>query len=193
MAGASKSDSNCGSRRFLASHIAIRLRYLLGPVLCRSAEEQETFGRIIGFWFPQKPDLEGEPAEVNGKDDKEWQSLVNARRAFEDEAARRLRARRMREMRRQLRVFVPILVILFILSLGIQYALVKFAPQQMQAPDSVNLTVPKAPGQSGAVGRGITAEPSSSFGSKLPPVVEWLASVSRTLGPFTTLLLTRIT
>src|SRR5262249_6648423 len=159
-----------------------RLRYLLGPVLCRSAEEQEIFGRIIGFWFPQNTDLECEPADANRKNDKEWQSLVNERQAFEEEAARRLRDRRMREIRRQLRVFVPTLVILFILSLGIQYALFKIARQQMQAPASLSLTGSEAPRQSAAVNRGITPEHSLRFGSKLPPVVEWLASVSRTLG-----------
>jgi hypothetical protein len=170
-----------------------RLRYLLGPVLCRSAEEQEIFGKTIGHWFPQhSTPRDGEPVEINTKNDKEWQSLVEERRAFEEEATRRLRARRILELRRQLRVIAPMFVVFFVLSIGIQFVLFRFVPHQtLRTETSVSspLTIPQAPKPPPSLDPRTARESPSWFRSKLTSAVGRFTSVSQSLGPFTTLFL----
>ena len=160
-----------------------RLRYLLGPVLCRSAEEQEIFGRIMGHWFPGRLESQdGESTDANRTDDQEWRSLLSERRAFEAEAARRLRARRLRDLRQQLRVVIPMLIVFFVLSIGIQRILLEFAlPQPSGTEISVSPTA--------TVNTRIDQEGPSSFQNKRSAVVSWFASVANTLGPFTTVFL----
>jgi hypothetical protein len=185
-------------------HERHRLGNLLGPVLCRSAEEQRAFHRIFRYWFPEELSHNSvDPISDDNSPGDIWQQIAEEHCAFQEEARRRLRQAQIHAWRRQLRSLVPTVLVIFVHAVLLQVLLGQFLPQPArpeQASRGHTVEGTQQPGTAGKVTQVPSKErapsqPSASFElhgrlvTWLGSIAGWLAAAERTLGPATTLVL----
>jgi hypothetical protein len=172
-----------------------RLGNMLGPVLCRSTEEQRIFHHIFRYWFPEElssSDIESRLEDDNLADI--WQQIAKERRSFQEEARRRLRQAQMQAWRRHLRIFAPTMLVIFVLAVLLYVQLGQFLPQpsRPQRADGARAVEDTQPGK---LPKHVPSQPGVSSNLRnrwenwLGNIAHWLVAVEHTLGPATTLLL----
>jgi hypothetical protein len=187
-----------------------RLGNLLGPVLCRSAEEQVRFHRIFKYWFPdEQPPAVTDNPEDDGETVNVLRALAEERKAAVSEAKQRLLKAQQVAFHRQLRLTLTFVLLMFLLSVVTHFALRYFAGSDV----SVNTDVQQQPGQVAPTVPTIapTAAPTATsrpspqpIPTNVPPgkpaetantereasfIFRWWSAINQTLGPATTLVL----
>jgi hypothetical protein len=110
----------------LGPRSAGELGNFLGPVVCRSAEEQDAFRRIFRYWFPETV-IAGQNSDKISGSDEDWRSVDEYTQLFKKNAQRQLNKTRNRAYQRQILSFLLLASAVFLILVSIRYFAGPFA------------------------------------------------------------------
>jgi hypothetical protein len=155
-----------------------RLGNLIGPVLCRSAEEQVRFCRIFKYWFHDDQAVSDPNREDGDRTVTILRALEEERKAAVSEAKQRLHKAQRVALQRRLRLILVFTLLIFFTSALLNLALRHFTGPSVNV--ETNRPQPLLPREPTTTGK---TEPEANF------ILRWWAAVDRTFGPAATLVL----
>jgi hypothetical protein len=174
------------------------LANLIGPVLCRSAEEQVTFHRIFEYWFPPDAPAEPQPDEAEHPEEVLARAITEERRAATEEARRRLREAEQAVRNKRIREMLVFAGVMLLCAYGLRMVI-----DYYWLPSGYSDVGPpreqRAPAERPRASQPSQAQPKPSMPERPSPesrparsgnaLVRLWSSVDDTLGPAATLVL----
>jgi hypothetical protein len=174
------------------------LANLIGPVLCRSAEEQVTFRRIFEYWFPPEAPAAPEAGEGEHPEEVLARAIAKERRAATEEARRRLREAEQAVLNKHIRAMLILAGVMLLCAYGLR-RVINYYWMPSGYFEVRPAGAPPAPSAPGAAPQPPRAQPEPSPPRRPRPetgparsgnaLLRLWSSIDDTLGPAATLVL----